>query len=220
VKRSILAVVMALVLVVSAVAVAAPKSTRGDRKDAREFCQDLKAAAGKKNFARLMHTSQRKSTRKCKRVKTKREASSRRESAREAVEACKAERDADLAAFQAKYDSHGRGIGRCVSLSRRAAEKESDELNENKVNAARHCRSQQLDWSEDQHPHAGKEGADTSSFAEYWGTNENNRNAFGKCVSFHAGLLNQQDESEPEPGAGQEPEQEQSQQTGKGRPAR
>ncbi len=198
-KKSILAIAMVVVLVASAaVATAAPKSTRGDRKDAREYCQDLRSAAGKKNFARLMKTSKGKAYGKCKKVKTKREATGRVRSARQAVRDCKAERDGDLAAFQAKYSSHGRGIGQCVSQSRREAEAESDERNENKVNAARHCRSQQTSWSEDQHTHTGKESADSSSFVSYWGTNENNRNAFGKCVSHHAKLFNQQDVQENE----------------------
>ena len=75
-------------------------------------------------------------------------------------------------AFRAMYSPGGANasaFGKCVSKAAR------DEQ-ENRTEAASHCRAEQED-ANFAGSHAGK------SFAEFYGTNKNGRNAFGKCVS-------------------------------------
>jgi hypothetical protein len=80
---------------------------------------------------------------------------------------CKAERgksDATQEAFRAKYD----GFGDCVRKN--AAEEEAENETAHK-NAAKECKAERA--------------ADPEGFKDY-GTNENGKNAFGKCVSTKA----------------------------------
>ena len=97
-----------------------------------------------------------------------------------ASKACKAER-AQLGddAFRAKYGSgkHGRNAhGKCVSQK---AAPELSEESEKKINAARACKAEQQDPNFAA-THDGK------TFNEFYGTNANDNNAFGKCVSSKA----------------------------------
>ena len=86
---------------------------------------------------------------------------------------CKAQRATlGAEAFKAMYNPGGTNasaFGKCVSKAAR------DEQ-ENRTEAASHCRAEQED-ANFAGSHAGK------SFAEFYGTNKNGRNAFGKCVS-------------------------------------
>jgi hypothetical protein len=86
-----------------------------------------------------------------------------------ASQECRAERDADPVAFQETYGSNGNGknaFGKCVSA--RVREDTAEGASEFS-NAARECRAER--------------SADPDGFAATYGTNENRRNAFGKCVS-------------------------------------
>jgi hypothetical protein len=89
-----------------------------------------------------------------------------------AVDKCRAERDADEAAFTEKYGAGKSGkhaFDRCVSKqSKELADEKQDDI----VAAAKSCRSERAE-------NRGK-------FADKWGTNKNNRNAFGRCVSHEA----------------------------------
>jgi hypothetical protein len=88
---------------------------------------------------------------------------------RNAAKECKLERgttDASQEAFKAEY----RNFGACVS---QRAREEAQERREAKRNAASECREERQ--------------ADAAAFAAKYGTNANNANAFGKCVSAKAG---------------------------------
>jgi colicin import membrane protein len=84
---------------------------------------------------------------------------------REAQKECRAERDASSEAFDDTY----RNFGTCVSQKAREAKAERKQA---RANAARECRAER--------------NADREAFEEEHGTNANNRNAFGKCVSKKA----------------------------------
>jgi hypothetical protein len=88
---------------------------------------------------------------------------------------CKTERGATKAtreAFKAKYHS----MSRCVREN--AAEEAAEEAAAHK-NAAKECKAEAADpgFADE---HEGK------TFAEFYGTNRNGKNAYGKCVSAKA----------------------------------
>jgi hypothetical protein len=88
---------------------------------------------------------------------------------RHAAKDCKEERgttDATREAFKAKYGS----FGKCVSAGARERKAERKAA---RSNAARECRAE-------------REAMGVEAFREQYGTNRNNKNAFGKCVSAKA----------------------------------
>ncbi len=91
-----------------------------------------------------------------------------------------------------------RNLGQCVSQQRRENKQDADRQDGEFVNAARHCKRERSDaaFFNSEHPDAqGAEGTeDDKTFAQYYGTNENDRNAFGKCVSRHAQEQNDEQE--------------------------
>jgi hypothetical protein len=91
------------------------------------------------------------------------------EAAENAAKTCKAERDADPAAFAEQYGTNKNkknAYGKCVSSkSDDAAEEETEE----RVNAAKTCKALRAD--------------DRAAFDAEYGTR---KNAFGKCVSATA----------------------------------
>ena len=60
----------------------------------------------------------------------------------------------------------------CIRANRGDDGTTVDEATEDFVNAAQQCRAER--------------DADPATFASTWGTNHNDRNAFGKCVSTRA----------------------------------
>ncbi len=97
-----------------------------------------------------------------------------------AAKSCKAERaEMGADAFKEKYGKNKRksnAFGKCVSRQAKPAlSQESRAV----VNAAQACRTEQADPNFAA-AHEGK------TFAEFYGTNPNDRNAFGKCVSTKA----------------------------------
>ena len=99
-----------------------------------------------------------------------------RDDAGEAIEnasqQCRAEQEADPIAFEEAYGSNGNGknaFGKCVSQK---VHEDTDNGAEEFANAAQECRAERT--------------ADPEGFAEFYGTNRNDRNAFGKCVSGKA----------------------------------
>ena len=89
-----------------------------------------------------------------------------------AAQQCRAERDADPAGFATTYGNNGNGrnaFGKCVSSKVRDEVGEEAEAFDN---AAKRCRAER--------------NADREAFTETYGTNNNKRNAFGKCVSQKA----------------------------------
>jgi hypothetical protein len=110
-----------------------------------------------------------------------------------AAQACRAEQQQTDADFMATHDGktfdqfygankNGRNaFGRCVSSKAKAAAAEQQAAT---INAARACRAEQRDSS-----FAAAHG--DKSFRDYYGTNANKSNAFGKCVSKKAKELQQ-----------------------------
>jgi hypothetical protein len=95
------------------------------------------------------------------------------EAAKNSAQECRAEEEADPAAFQETYGTNGNkknAFGKCVSQK---AREEQRERRAAKREAQKDCRAERKD--------IGRE-----AFAEKYGTNRNNRNAFGKCVSKKA----------------------------------
>jgi hypothetical protein len=86
--------------------------------------------------------------------------SSNGEAQRIAAKACNAEKKADKAAFEARWGKHA------MRECKRAL---GGELADEAKNAAQECRAERE--------------ADPAGFVELYGTNENGKNAFGKCVS-------------------------------------
>ena len=84
-----------------------------------------------------------------------------------AAKLCAAERQADHAAFKAMWGKHA--MRDCIRANRDTEGTAVDDETSDFVNAAQQCREAR--------------GADPEGFATTWGTNDNDRNAFGKCVS-------------------------------------
>jgi len=95
-----------------------------------------------------------------------------------AAKQCRAERgqtSATREAFAAKYGTNANkknAFGKCVSQK---AREEQRERRAAKREAIKDCRAER-----------GQTSATRQAFAEKYGTNHNNRNAFGKCVSKKA----------------------------------
>jgi hypothetical protein len=73
------------------------------------------------------------------------------------------------AATREAFLTQFRNFGACVT--KKAVEEAQEEQNAH-TNAAKECKADR--------------GASRTAFAEFWGKNDNDRNAFGKCVSQHA----------------------------------
>ena len=88
--------------------------------------------------------------------------------------------------FKSLYSPGGSGanaMGKCVSKHARAAAA-------NRTNAAKTCKAEQaLPEADFRAAHDGK------SFGEFYGKNENDRNAYGKCVSSKAKTATAQQET-------------------------
>jgi hypothetical protein len=161
-----LALAAALVVPASASAALSPS----DFKNASKFCKALKADMGETAFKQAFGTNHNRSNAHGKCVS--KHARTVDDVHASAVSACRTERDANEAAFTEKYGTGKKGrnaFGKCVSgKSRQLTNDAQDEI----VNASRKCRAERA--------------LDRAAFAEKYGTNRNNRNAFGKCVSREA----------------------------------
>ena len=172
--------------------------TDENQKNAAKHCKDLKRAAGA-GFAELVEGFQsgdqvnengKNAYGQCVRFHARDEHNEEARAQRSASRECRELRESNPEAFGRGPNAQYRNLGQCVSQQRREEKAEQDEQDENQVNAARHCKRERNDQAFffSNHPDAqGGEGTeDDKTFAEYYGTNENNRNAFGKCVSRRA----------------------------------
>jgi hypothetical protein len=149
----------------------------GDTPSPSQSCKEQRAGMGVGAFKALYGTNKNKKNAfgKCVSKQEKAQDAARDEAKDNAPATCRAEREADPAAFAEKYGT-GKGkknaFGKCVSQTARAdAQAAIEEHDEDVVAAAKECKAERK--------------ADPDAFAEKYGTNENNRNAFGKCVSQH-----------------------------------
>jgi hypothetical protein len=103
------------------------------------------------------------------------------------AQACKTElKTMGATDFKALYAPGAKGtnaMGKCVSKHQRSAAA-------NRVNAAKTCKAEEATAEADfRAAHGGK------SFAETYGKNENDKNAYGKCVSSKASKADTQQEA-------------------------
>jgi hypothetical protein len=169
-------------------------STRSARSQAEKQCRQERATLGKDTFDKTYGTNRngRNAFGKCVSRRTRQDEASNERAEKSAVQTCRSERSADPAAFRAKYGTNENGrnaFGKCVSEHARSSSEqtESSEVN-GEENAAEQCRSEQ--------------SSDPTAFRAKYGTNENGRNAFGKCVSQKARQQEQQGGSGSDEGSG------------------
>jgi hypothetical protein len=177
--------VAAAALAVPAGAMAKPHPTKAQKNDAKHYCQDLRASAGKQNFREMFGTGKNhvNAMRNCKRSQSQELARDAKKAAKQAhataVQECRDERSADADAFKDQYGTGKNGknaFGKCVSQHakqhRQEAKAEENQEQETEVNAAATCRDER--------------NQDEAAFNDKYGKNGNKRNAFGKCVSSTA----------------------------------
>ena len=176
-------------LVVPASAGAAEEPSQANFKNAAKYCKALKAASGDANF-KAMFGGGKNAYGKCVSKAAKRDAKQEDTAKTNASKQCKAEAAADEAAFRAKYGTGKKGAnahGKCVSQKAKANKAEADKQEKQDVNSAEECRAEQK-----QNPDEFKAAHGGKTFTEFYGTNENGKNAFGKCVSSKSKAKNQE----------------------------
>jgi hypothetical protein len=193
-KTILTAVLGAALLVLPAGAVAKPQGTdKPNNSEKRAAIKQCKAERGKTKATRKAFKTKYHSFSRCVRQNAAEEHAENKAALRNAAKECKAERsDPDFAAthdgksFQEFYGTGKNGknaYGKCVSTKAREHKEAADEADEQEVkafkNAAHQCKAEQADPGFAA-AHGGK------SFDEFYGTNRNKRNAFGKCVSSHS----------------------------------
>src|SRR5262249_13570372 len=153
-------------------ALAKPTST-----DKRAAIAQCKRERGKSRATREAFKAKYHSFSRCVRTNAADEKAEREAAATNAAKECKAERDADSAAFQEQHGKNGNtrnGFGKCVSQKARQDKAEMDAQDDQEAqdfkNAAQDCAAE-------------REKAGREAFDSKYGTNPNTRNAFGKCVS-------------------------------------
>ena len=174
----------ALVALVLPASAFAADETPSAKQAAQTACKAERAEMGKETFRATWGTQNKNRTnahRNCVRSRT----GEVEDAVAEAKYDCKAERDADPAAFTTKYGTNRNGknaYGKCVSQHAKAS---TEETTEDRVNAAEACKAERE--------------ADAAAFKETYGTNENKSNAFGKCVSQKAKAQNDEETAETAP---------------------
>jgi hypothetical protein len=158
---------------------ATAKVTRTDKHNATKECKALRKAAGKTNFARLMHTSKRKAYGLCVKRKSREESRERQKAHANAVSTCRGLTKEELVSpsqpwFSLLNHNKSNAFGKCVSWNARKNKQDMDEHDQNVINAARTCR--------------GLTKEELVSPSQPWFSllNHNKSNAFGKCVSWNA----------------------------------
>ena len=177
-KTFLIAVIGAAVLVLPAGAVAKP-----DHADKRAAIKQCKAERGKTKATHKAFKAKYHSFRRCVRQNAAEEHAEKQAALKNAAKQCKAERaDPDFAAshdgksFKEVYGN----FGKCVSTKAHEQKKAEDQDDAQEVqafkNAAKQCAAERSDPGFPT-THDGK------SFEDFYGSNRNKRNAFGKCVS-------------------------------------
>jgi hypothetical protein len=178
------AIVLAALLAVPAGAAAKPDPAK------RAAIAQCKSERGKTKATRKAFKAKYHSFRRCVRQETAEERAELRAARMNAAKECRAERaDANFAAthdgksFREFYGTNKNGknaFGKCVSAKAHAKKQAADTEDAQEVsavkNAAQECEAERSDPNFAA-SHGGK------SFEEFYGTNKNGKNAFGKCVS-------------------------------------
>jgi hypothetical protein len=180
-KTFLIAVLGAAVLVLPAGAVAKP-----DHADKRAAIKQCKAERGKTKATHEAFKAKYHSFSRCVRKNAAEEHAEKQAALKNAAKQCKAERaDAD---FPASHDGKSfkevyGNFGKCVSTKAHEQKRAEDQDDAQEVqafkNAAKECAAERSD--------PGFPAAhDGKSFEDFYGSNHNKRNAFGKCVSSKA----------------------------------
>ncbi len=157
-KKITVASFLVLALVLPAGAIAKTTPDKADKRAAKAECKTLR---GNNDATREAFRTQFRSFAACVRKTAVEEAQEEQSAHKNAAKECKAE------------GLHGRAFGKCVSTKAKAKEHAADEEDAEEAaefkNAAKECDAERT--------------ADATAFADKYGTNDNDRNAFGKCVS-------------------------------------
>jgi hypothetical protein len=180
-KTFLIAVLGAAVLVLPAGAVAKP-----DHADKRAAIKQCKAERGKTKATRKAFKAKYHGFSRCVRQNAAEEHAEKKAALKNAAKQCKAERaDPNFAAAHdgKSFDEVYRNFGKCVSTKAREQKQAEDQDDAQEVqafkNAAKECAAERSD--------PGFPAAhDGKSFDDFYGSNHNKRNAFGKCVSSKA----------------------------------
>jgi hypothetical protein len=160
-KKITVASCLALALALPAGAIAKPHPDHADKRAAKAECKTLR---GNTDATREAFGTQFRSFAACVRKTAVDEAQEEQTAHTNAAKECKAE------------GLRGRAFGKCVSQKAKAKEHAADVEDAEDAaafkNAAKECDAERT--------------ADTAAFADKYGTNENDSNAFGKCVSSKA----------------------------------
>jgi hypothetical protein len=152
---------LALALLLPTGAIAKPNPDNADKRAAKAECKTLR---GNTDATREGFRTQFRSFSACVRKTAVEEAQEEQTAHKNAAKECKA------------LGLHGRAFGKCVSEKAKAKEHAADQQDAEEAtelkNAAKECDAERTE--------------DAEAFAKKYGTNENNRNAFGKCVSSKA----------------------------------
>jgi hypothetical protein len=97
-----------------------------------------------------------------------------------AAKYCKALKAASGANFASMFGTKKNAYGKCVSsTAKKQANRDAEQEQAAKTNAAKECKAERAD--------AGFAAAhDGKTFEQFYGTNKNGKNAYGKCVSSKA----------------------------------
>jgi len=168
---------------------AAQTDTPSAKQLALQACKEERAAVGKTVFRQTHGTTTKQkqngqnALRNCVRHRLGEAVAAKSE----AQSSCREERGTtpeSIAAFNEKYGTNKNkknAFGKCVSA---AAKAQLEEATDDRVNASEQCREER-----------GTTEESKAAFREKYGTNENKRNAFGKCVSA---LAKAQQDDEPQ----------------------
>jgi hypothetical protein len=180
--------------------VAAQEPSPSDFKNAAKYCKELRKNSGSPDAFRSAvdafasgKVTKKNAYGKCVSSQAKQEQREDESARRSAAKDCKAERAQDEEEFKAAHGgetfaefygtnrNNRNAFGRCVSKKSEENEEQADQEERNELNAAKDCRGEREQVEEEfKAAHGGE------TFAEFYGTNANNRNAFGKCVSKKA----------------------------------
>jgi hypothetical protein len=172
-------VTVALAAFALPVGTATAKTSKADKREARQECRALR---GDDTATREAFKAEWGNFGKCVSSKAREAKAERKAAKRNASRDCRDERgdtEDSIAAFREKYGTNANkhnAFGKCVSQQAKANREEQDDEDateaEDHTNAAHEC--------------AAERDADRQAFTEKYGTNKNKKNAFGKCVSQKA----------------------------------
>jgi len=169
---------IAAVVLIAALAVPAGAGSKPSDDDQRAAQKQCKSERSKTRATREAFKAKYRSMSRCMRQNAAEEEREREQAKTNAAKQCKGERTAlGSQAFADKYGENKNkknAYGKCVSMTAQEKKAEMDDEDDEAAkqfrNAAKECAAERREM--------GNEG-----FADKYGTNDNKRNAFGKCVS-------------------------------------